>query len=101
MSKVQDFKIYANTDIYCYNPKYIKEYLNIYIRHIFGYSAHKINYSCDLQKEISDFQSIQSQVQIQREVTIKDLYNKLGIEIIHIGRAKHIKTILILALVEI
>lgn len=53
MSKVQDFKIYANTDIYFYNPKYIKEYLNIYIRHIFGYSAHKINYSCDLQKEIS------------------------------------------------
>ena len=36
------------------NPKYIKEYLTIYIRHIFGYSAHKINYSCDLQKEISD-----------------------------------------------
>lgn len=54
MSKVQDFKIYANIDIYFYNPKYIKEYLNIYIRHIFGYSAHKINYSCDLQKEISD-----------------------------------------------
>ncbi len=54
MSKVQDFKIYADTDIYFYNPKYIKEYLNIYIRHIFGYSAHKINYSCDLQKEISD-----------------------------------------------
>ena len=55
MSKVQDFKIYADTDIYFYNFKYIKEYLNIYIRHIFGYSAHKINYSCDLQKEISDF----------------------------------------------
>lgn len=54
MSKVQDFKIYADTDIYFYNFKYIKEYLNIYIRHIFGYSAHKINYSCDLQKEISD-----------------------------------------------
>lgn len=54
MSKVQDFKIYMNDDIYFYNPKYIKEYLNIYIRHIFGYSAHKINYSCDLQKEISD-----------------------------------------------
>ena len=54
MSKVQDFKNYADTDIYFYNPKYIKEYLNIYIRHIFGYSAHKINYSCDLQKEISD-----------------------------------------------
>ena len=54
MSKVQDFKIYANTDIYFYNLKYIKEYLNIYIRHIFGYSAHKINYSCNLQKEISD-----------------------------------------------
>lgn len=34
----------------------------------------------DIQKEISDFQSIQSQVQIQREVTIKDLYNKLGID---------------------
>ena len=54
MSKVQDFKIYADTDIYFYNFKYVKEYLNIYIRHIFGYSAHKINYSCDLQKEISD-----------------------------------------------
>lgn len=54
MSKVQDFKIYADTDIYFYNFKYIKEYLNIYIRHIFGYSAHKINYFCDLQKEISD-----------------------------------------------
>ena len=54
MSKVQDFKIYADTDIYFYNFKYIREYLNIYIRHIFGYSAHKINYSCDLQKEISD-----------------------------------------------
>ena len=54
MSKVQDFKIYMNDDIYFYNPKYIKEYLNIYIRYIFGYSAHKINYSCDLQKEISD-----------------------------------------------
>lgn len=54
MSKVQDFKIYMNDDIYFYNFKYIKEYLNIYIRHIFGYSAHKINYSCDLQKEISD-----------------------------------------------
>ena len=54
MSKVQDFKIYMNDDIYFYNPKYIKEYLNIYIRHIFGYSAHKINYSCNLQKEISD-----------------------------------------------
>lgn len=54
MSKVQDFKIYMNDDIYFYNPKYIKEYLNVYIRHIFGYSAHKINYSCDLQKEISD-----------------------------------------------
>lgn len=56
MSKVQDFKIYVNTDIYFYNPKYIKEYLNIYIRYIFGYSAHKINYycDCDLQKEISD-----------------------------------------------
>ena len=36
MSKVQDFKIYMNDDIYFYNPKYIKEYLNIYIRHIFG-----------------------------------------------------------------
>lgn len=54
MLKVQDFKIYMNDDIYFYNFKYIKEYLNIYIRHIFGYSAHKINYSCDLQKEISD-----------------------------------------------
>lgn len=52
MINIKDFKIYTSEQKYFYNFKYIKEYLNMYIRSIFGYSAHKINYSCDLQKEI-------------------------------------------------
>ncbi len=52
MINIKDFKIYTSEQKYFYNFKYVKDYLNIYIRSIFGYSAHKINYSCDLQKEI-------------------------------------------------
>lgn len=52
MDNIEDLKIYTSEQKYFYNFKYVKDYLNIYIRSIFGYSAHKINYSCDLQKEI-------------------------------------------------
>lgn len=52
--KFRDFKIYTNNKKCVYTFDYIKKYIDIYIRTLFGYGSHNINYSCDLQKEISN-----------------------------------------------